>query len=160
MLNQLASGNPKKPCFWDYHVILLKSSKVVKKGKTVIEAQILDMDSHLPFPCALEDYLDGTFEMHFADKDDAKNYAPLFRVIRAEIYLQEFYSDRMHMMKDGKWLAKPPSYECITAPNMKKNKEGHLSNLDDYIAMRKGKKGKSQGEVYTLQEFRKKFGLG
>jgi hypothetical protein len=160
MLCQIASDHPQKPCFWDYHVILIQSSKVVKKGKSVVQAKALDMDSHLPFPCALQEYLDETFNMRFSDKDEENSFAPIFRLIRAEAYIQHFYSDRMHMKnKDGSWIAKPPSYDCITTSNMKKNENGSLSNLDDYIAMKKGKDASKLGEIYTLEQLRSKFGL-
>ncbi len=160
MLCQIASDNPQKPCFWDYHVVLIQALKEVKKAKSVIEAKVLDMDSHLPFPCTLEEYLNESFNMKFSDKDDEDMYAPLFRLIRAETYIQHFYSDRMHMKKeDGTWLAEPPSYDCITVANMKKNKKGFLSNLDDYIAMKKGRDASKLGEIYTLQELQSKFGL-
>jgi len=154
MLNQIASSSAKKPCFWDYHVILIQSSKVVKKGKSVTEARVLDMDSRLPYSCTLEEYLDGTFNMQFAD-EDKKKYAPVFRVVKAATYVQTFYSDRMHMKQDGSWMATPPFYSCITTSNMKKNKKGHLSNLDDYIDM--SKKGKL-GEICTMEKLRSKFG--
>ena len=163
MLNQIASKHPLEPCFWDYHVVLIQSTKVVKKGKQIIQAQVLDMDTHLPFPCTLEQYIDGTFSLEFEDEKDVKTYEPLFRVVRAEFYLENFYSDRMHMMEDGQWLATPPSYDCITTPNMIKNKRGHFSNLDDYIAMSRKSKGKDTsklGEVLTLEQLRSKFGLG
>jgi len=162
MLNQIASDHPMKPCFWDYHVVLMQSTKVVKKGKQVIQAQVSDMDTHLSSPCALEEYLEGTFNIDFADKKDEKKFAPLFRVVRAQYYLENFYSDRMHMMKDGEWLAKPPSYDCITTSNMKKNKKGHLSSLDDYVTMSKKSKGKENawlGEVLTLKQLKSKFGI-
>lgn len=51
MFHQLASDDPMKPCYWDYHVILLGVSK--KSGKT----QVFDIDSHLIYPCDLKDYL-------------------------------------------------------------------------------------------------------
>jgi|AntRauTorckE5430_2_1112549.scaffolds.fasta_scaffold00571_4 hypothetical protein len=162
MLNQLASDNPLKACFWDYHVVLIQSTKVVKKGKQVIQAQVSDIDTRLPFPCALEEYLDGTFNSKFADKKDERKFAPLFRVVRAEYYLENFYSDRMHMIKDGVWLAKPPSYDCITTSNMKMNKKGHLSSLDDYVTMSKKSRIEENawlGEVLTLQQLKLKFGL-
>jgi hypothetical protein len=165
MLNQLASDHPMKPCFWDYHVILIQSSKMVKRGRSVVHADVLDMDSYLPYPCALKDYLDGTFKINYSDEDEQKCYAPMFRVVRAENYLRHFYSDRMHMRKeDGSWMAEPPAYDCITTSNMKKNKRGYLSNLDDYIAVSNDKSSKEKctsllGDVYTLEQLRSKFCL-
>jgi hypothetical protein len=162
MLNQIASDHPMKPCFWDYHVILIHATKVMRKGKQIIKAQVLDLDTHLSFPCALEEYLQGTFGMTFASKKDERRYAPLFRVVRAESYLETFFSDRMHMVKEEKWIAKPPPYDCITTANMTKNKNGFLSNLDDYIDMSRSDHGRSDskyGEVLTLDQLKSKFGL-
>lgn len=161
MFNQIASDSPMKPCFWDYHVILIQSSKVVKKGKSLLQAQVLDMDSSLSFPCELQEYIDGTFKLEFSNKDEEKLYAPKFRLIRAETYLQNFYSDRMHMRrKDGTWLAKPPGYDCITTNNMTKDVKGYLSNLQDYISIGEKQKSSSTfGDIYTLEQLRAKFGL-
>mmetsp|Transcript_249 Transcript_249/g.405 ORF Transcript_249/g.405 Transcript_249/m.405 type:complete len:263 (-) Transcript_249:40-828(-) len=162
MFHQIASDHPMKACFWDYHVILIQATKVMKRGKQVIQAQVLDLDTHLPFPTSLEEYLQGTFGMKFASKKDERMYAPMFRVIRAEYYLETFFSDRMHMVKDGTWIAKPPTYECITTANMTKNKHGFWSNLDDYIDMSRLNHGRSDskyGEVLTLDQLKSKFGL-
>lgn len=162
MLNQIASDHPMKPCFWDYHVILIHATKVMRKGKQIRKAQVLDLDTHLSFPCSLEEYLQGTFGMTFASKKDERRYAPLFRVVRAESYLETFFSDRMHMVKEEKWIAKPPPYDCITTANMTKNKNGFLSNLDDYIDMSRSDHGRSDskyGEVLTLDQLKSKFGL-
>lgn len=162
MLHQIASDHPMRPCFWDYHVILIQSKKVMKKGKQRIQAQVLDLDTHLSFPCSLEEYLVGTFGMKFASKKEEKLYAPLFRVVRAEHYLETFFSDRMHMLKDGKWIASPPDYDCITTANMVRNKNGYFSNLDDYIDMSKSAIGRFDskfGEVLTIDQLKSKFGL-
>jgi hypothetical protein len=160
MLYQVASESPSKPVFWDYHVILIRSSKVVKRGKSVVQAQVLDMDSNLPYPSDLKAYLDASFDFEFRDEEEQKIYEPVFRVIRAELYLQNFYSDRMHMKKkDGSWMAKPPLYDCITTPDMVKDANGNFSNLEEYLLMKhKGKDAKMMGELYTLKELRAKFG--
>ena len=50
-------------------------------------------------------------------KDEFKHN---FRVIPSKVYLDKFYSDRKHMIKDGKWLSSPPQYDCIMINNKKK----------------------------------------
>ena len=113
MFYQLAAKTPTAVCLWDYHVIVLQVSE---------EAHILDIDSNLPYPCPLHEYL------HYAFPEQLpQDYAPLFRVVRAEVFLKNFYSDRMHMFQDDKWSATPPSYVCI------QTKKG--SNLDSYRIM-------------------------
>jgi N-terminal glutamine amidase len=52
------------PCFWDYHVILIKT----ENDETVV----LDMDSSLSYPCPLQEYLQKSFVQE-------GDYAPLFR---------------------------------------------------------------------------------
>lgn len=174
MLYQRASDDVNRPCFWDYHVILIQSSKVVgssRKHANVV--QVLDMDSILSYPCPLDEYLDQTFNLnHLQFKKSSSSgtttnkYAPKFRVIRAEFFLQIFYSDRMHMYQNGQWNAPPPTYDCIMTEikKMKVNSKGHLSNLDDFINMEKNKGKKAapdptMGDVFTLSELRSKFGL-
>lgn len=160
MLYQVASEHPLKPCFWDYHVILILSRKRMKKGKQVMDATVYDMDSNLKYPSSLEEYLNNTFDFKFSDHEEAIKFAPLFRVVRAEKYIEHFHSDRMHMMKDGKWMATPPKYDCIKTPNMKKNKSGFFSNLFDYVSMKRNQKSSSSlGEVMTLEQLKKRFGI-
>lgn len=54
------------PCHWDYHVLLVETSR---DGKTFV----LDMDSQLPYPCPFDEYLEDTFLVVMGQ------YAPLFR---------------------------------------------------------------------------------
>lgn len=117
MFHQLASKTPTSVCLWDYHVI------VIQVHGSDDGAQILDIDSRLPYPCPLELYLHCTFP-----EDVPPNYAPLFRVVRAEAYLKHFSSDRSHMRNvDGTWSASPPTYACILRAGS--------SNLDQYRNM-------------------------
>lgn len=171
MLNQRASKRPDEPCFWDYHVILIHCSKqndITKgtKGKkssvNAVFAQVLDMDTRLSYPCTLNEYLNGTFKIDFVDGKASRKFSPKFRVVRAEMFLQNFYSDRMHMFQNGKWSSPPPTYDCILTDlrKMKLSKDGSMSNLNDYISMSggKGKESSVMGEVLTLAELRSKFG--
>jgi hypothetical protein len=65
--HQLAVEDSRKPCFWDYHVILFVTDL---HGSTFV----LDLDSRLPYGCRFEDYLAATFALDLPD-----NFAPLFR---------------------------------------------------------------------------------
>lgn len=71
MFHQLAVKDPSKPCYWDYHVILISYSENDKPA-----AQVLDMDSHLPYPCGLETYLSSVFPTEIQWPDE---YLPYFR---------------------------------------------------------------------------------
>lgn len=163
MFNQRASESADSACVWDYHVILIQSSQATgSRGKKEVTAQVLDMDSRLSFPSSLDNYLNRTFQEDLIEKTTKKKFPPKFRVVRAELYLRNFYSDRMHMFHEGKWYAEPPKYNCIlTDAKTMKKKKGIMSNLNDYISMSggKGKESSVMGEVLTLKELRSKFGL-
>jgi hypothetical protein len=120
MFNQRASKTPETVILWDYHVILLQATH---------DHQLLiyDLDSVLPYPCPLHDYVEYSFP--HPDTLPAE-YAPLARVIPAESFLRNFFSDRSHMrLPTGGWSAPPPSYACI------QTQAG--SNLDQYRIMKK-----------------------
>ncbi|NXD05862.1 NTAQ1 amidohydrolase, partial [Nothocercus nigrocapillus] len=71
------------------------------------------------------------------------------RMIRADLYLRTFASDRSHMKDaNGKWQKPPPSYPCIETADSK-------MNLDDFISMNP-KVG--WGSVFPLMDFVHRFG--
>lgn len=76
-----------QPLIWDYHVILLRS--------TPAASLIYDFDSQLDFPCTASHYLQFSFPEL---RPEAASYNPLFRIIPASDYLQNFSSDRSHML--------------------------------------------------------------
>ena len=61
------------PCFWDYHCILLETT--ADDGET----RVLDLDTLLPYPCPLQDYLENTF------RKVKGQYAPLFRYVQGHV---------------------------------------------------------------------------
>ena len=71
MFQQLAAKNPSKPCYWDYHVILISYSEEDNRS-----AHVFDMDSHLPYPCSLELYLARVFP---GEAEWPLEYLPYFR---------------------------------------------------------------------------------
>lgn len=164
-LFQRASSDPEKPCWWDYHVILIERSKIAGE-----ESKVWDLDSHLSYPSPLQSYLSETFfRIKFADDESAQRYAPLFRVVHAEIFLKTFYSDRKHMFDGNKWLSPPPQYECIMPNDTNRlalNQKGEISNLDDYVKMKPPVVGYDTdhrtilcpfGEILTAQDLLLKF---
>jgi hypothetical protein len=98
--NQRAAARPKLPIIWDYHVVAL----VDEPG----EALVYDLDSVLPFPLPLFDYLGDSFR---ADPNETAVFEPWFRVIPRTTYLEELWSDRSHMRtENGGWQAPPPAW--------------------------------------------------
>uniref|UniRef100_A0A8C3PM61 Protein N-terminal glutamine amidohydrolase n=1 Tax=Calidris pygmaea TaxID=425635 RepID=A0A8C3PM61_9CHAR len=98
------SGHGDEPVVWDYHVILLH----VSSGE---QNFIYDLDSVLPFPCPFDMYSVEAFRL---DDSLHPEFHRKIRMIRADLYLKTFASDRSHMKDaNGKWQKPPPSYPCI-----------------------------------------------
>jgi hypothetical protein len=92
---------PSEVIGWDYHVVALV------KGKPPL---IADLDSHLPFPCPLDRYLQASFPPGVPSEG-----SPRFRVVPAVEYRAGLQTDRRHM-KDGagRWLHPPPPWPPLT----------------------------------------------
>lgn len=181
-------GSSKKMEYvcWDYHVIVIRcinnteddygeGEGTVKKVKT--KTEVLDIDTWLPYPCPIDEYLAGSFPhaMNSNPQCDPE-YLPFFRVVSAQNYLKYFYSDRMHMYNKerGEWLAQPPNYAPIMnglSMDDTKQSDGdedsssNKSNLDMYINMEQSKDDgcddlleERMGKVYSLEQFRTTFG--
>ena len=76
MFHQMAASHASRPCYWDYHVILISYSK--EQDEDEILVQVYDMDSHLPFPCSLEEYLTRVFPNQIPWPPE---YLPYFRYV-------------------------------------------------------------------------------
>lgn len=143
MLHQCAGSPADGYVCWDYHVILLRAvSRAQTTARTTteegasrkasggagmgwkdgtmedsaeVEVEVLDVDTLLPYPCPLGEYLERSFPFDFNGGNS--KYAPQFRVLPAESYLDHFSSDRRHMYdeQNGRWKAPPPPYSCIIA---------------------------------------------
>ena len=107
------------PIVWDYHVVLW------------CDGQIYDRDSRLGFPVPFEDWIAGTFPVELPPL-----FAPRFRVIDAERFLEVFASDRSHMRTDEGWQRPPPEWPPIGAGmnlmrfvDMEAPFEGEVSDL-------------------------------
>ncbi|XP_029868453.1 protein N-terminal glutamine amidohydrolase isoform X2 [Aquila chrysaetos chrysaetos] len=123
----------------DYHVILLH----VSSGK---QNFIYDLDTVLPFPCPFDLYSVEAFRL---DDSLRPEFHRKIRMIRADLYLKTFASDRSHMKDaNGKWQKPPPSYPCIETADSK-------MNLDEFISMNP-KVG--WGSVFPLPDFVHRFG--
>ena len=172
------SNNPGEHVFWDYHVFVIRNrERIGYQQTTSLEVEVLDVDTWLPFPCLVGEYLEESFPYAKNAKLDPR-YLPIFRVIPATQHLLHFYSDRMHMVKDGKWSAPPPKYQPIlnglSSLNIQSNEHDTKaatcsgSNLEMYISMTSDLAEDTQsnykvlvderrGTVFTLEQFRDRF---
>lgn len=123
----------------DYHVILLH----VSSGE---QNFIYDLDTVLPFPCPFDVYSVEAFRLGDSLRPE---FHRKIRMIRADLYLKTFASDRSHMKDaNGKWQKPPPPYPCIETADSK-------MNLDDFISMNPEV---GWGSVFSLSDFVHRFG--
>ena len=162
--HQLANSDPLSPVFWDYHVLLIEQRHTSKNDEIQSTTLVWDMDSHLPYPCPLEYYVEASFRS-IADyqemgSNDRKIYltqlervSPCFRVIPAEKFLENFSSDRSHMWDaiKKKWSATPPTYDPIMPDGIKH------SNLSIYIDMISRQDDAVYGSVLSQEQFGRRF---
>ncbi|KAH8937608.1 hypothetical protein BDL97_16G036700 [Sphagnum fallax] len=113
-------------CIWDYHVICIQKNL---KGKG--SAQVWDLDSTLPFPTSLDQYVSEALRPWAIW--DAKFFR-LYRVVAVPMYLQYFASDRRHM------------------------KDGAIHNLEEYIRM-KDEQVLGDSKEALMQVTNRKFGV-
>lgn len=113
MFQQKAAVTGDVSCCWDYHVILI----CYRAGEG--QPSVYDLDSLLPYPCPLDEYLAHSFPYEWPYP-----FGPMFRVVPLEWFLDNFGSDRSHMRdKNGDWNAPPPLYPPI----------GQHNNLQEYL---------------------------
>eukprot|EP00126_Sphaerothecum_destruens_P013215 Sdes_comp22614_c0_seq1m21041 len=121
---------------WDYHCVCL--GRNVQKNPS--EFYIFDFDSNLSFPIQLQVYLAQSFS-----PDWKPEYQPLFRVISSQHFLDNFSSDRCHMLDQfGAYLHPPPSLPPIQS-------ELAANNLHSFIDMEHS--SDFTGVVLKLDEF-------
>ncbi|KAF8162949.1 N-terminal glutamine amidase-domain-containing protein [Crassisporium funariophilum] len=122
--HQKASRLEGDPVVWDYHVILMLRPKPgcvdsahAEFGVPEIESWVYDFDTCLPMPCPWKDYLSTTFPPSLSHE-----YESRFRVIPGDVFLQEFASDRSHMLVKAEspiqtdipvYISPPPLYDPI-----------------------------------------------
>lgn len=81
---------------WDYHVVL------------VAGRDVWDLDTTLGAPVPAPTYLPETF------RGAPERFAPLFRVMDADVYRDAFASDRRHMRTpEGEFHKPPPPWPAI-----------------------------------------------
>lgn len=119
-----------EPVMWDYHVIL------VTRAETL---QIWDLDTMLGSPIAAQEWVQKSFQGSAAMPDA---FQPMFRVVDATTFREEFSSDRSHMLVGDKTYREPvPSWPIIG--------EDKPANLHRFINMN----FPFVGEVFDLDDF-------
>ncbi|KAI8835396.1 N-terminal glutamine amidase-domain-containing protein [Chytriomyces cf. hyalinus JEL632] len=134
------------PVVWDYHVFAL-----IPDPENEQEMLVLDLDSTLPFPSPLQQYMDEACPVL---RDNS--YKRFYRLIRGSEYIQTFASDRRHMKAVDQagnpvWNAEPPAYAPVQTETSK-------FNLDRYWTMGPEDVGKIEagfGSVYDEDTFRR-----
>ncbi|MCP4753769.1 MAG: hypothetical protein GY866_23030 [Proteobacteria bacterium] len=97
---------------WDYHVVMMTDGK------------IWDLDTLLPFPCLMSEYLERSFMPELDDE-----FRSFFRVVEADDFIGAFASDRSHMLDEqGDYLHPPPPWPAINP--------GRETNLHRFVDMK------------------------
>lgn len=112
---------PGEPVLWDYHVVMV--------GRTSVGSPwlVFDLDSRLPFPVPLGEWLDATFPAARI----VPGLVPRFRLVEAADFLRLFSSDRSHMLDEHRAPVAPfPQWPPISVPGIATNL-GRFLDLDD-----------------------------
>jgi len=113
------SAERKQPVIWDYHVILM--------AKIEQSHYIFDFDTRLDFITNYEFYIKNCLPNNINPL-----YQSQFRIIPAQIYLKQFYSDRSHM-KNIIAESEFPDYPAIGSNSEKKINLKDLFNIENNI---------------------------
>ncbi|KAI0035960.1 N-terminal glutamine amidase-domain-containing protein, partial [Vararia minispora EC-137] len=127
------SGSTDGLVVWDYHVLFILRPKtgetpevLARDGTTVgVRSWVYDVDSTLPVPCPADVYFPDTF------RPCAERYESLFRVIAAREYLDNFASDRSHMLA---YHSPIPRYPSICGPIASARGVRH-NLMEDFVDM-------------------------
>ncbi|KAG6330626.1 hypothetical protein ID866_8462 [Astraeus odoratus] len=121
---QRAAGSRDKAVIWDYHVILaLRGPMGSVAADNALEpdrgAWIYDLDTFLPVPCHWQEVRSANMQPLLVGGD--VDFCSLFRVVPGKEYLDNFASDRSHMIMSDlsqgpHYIARPPSCPCICGP--------------------------------------------
>lgn len=141
-------------CFWDYHVI------GVMKGDRQSQPVVYDIDSTLPFPCSLEQYVREALVKPMPNGQTyaqlcAYGLAHMFRVVHHPELLRKFSTDRRHMRDDdGKYRAAPPPRPVIQSAEL------DTHSLPIFLDMSGGQSDRATGVLLGhVGEFVNYFGV-
>lgn len=117
---QKSARHAGMPVVWDYHVFF------IWQPDDSSTTWVLDLDTTLPFPCPISDYLTSALKPGHEIFREYPNLRRRFRVVTAAQYLANFSSDRSHMLVGGQYSATPPSYPCIRSSQSDNNLQVYL----------------------------------
>ncbi|KDQ59505.1 hypothetical protein JAAARDRAFT_127313 [Jaapia argillacea MUCL 33604] len=131
---------------WDYHVVLVLRPRPPKIQEDAQEDELIvapttwiyDFDSQADLPCQYEEYFSQTFP--FGNEFSPK-YHSLFRIVPAQVVLEQFASDRSHMLRpatsadeSSEYLSPPPPYPVLCGSQAKERRV--LTNLmSSFVSM-------------------------
>jgi protein N-terminal glutamine amidohydrolase len=106
---------PSKAAVWDYHVVAL-----FKTNAFVASWVVFDLDSRLPWPCPVTDYVSSAFRPGSVRPE----YIQSFRILDGASFVSRFSSDRSHMRSaDGSFLKPPPPCPLICGLDARSSNE-------------------------------------
>ncbi|KAI6039945.1 N-terminal glutamine amidase-domain-containing protein [Pisolithus marmoratus] len=151
--NQRASSSIDNAVIWDYHVILTLRGAFAADQDDQGGIWIYDLDTRLPVPCHWDEYMAQTFPGH---SDLPEQFQSFFRVVPCKVYLDNFASDRSHMvifdpLNGPHYLAPPPPYPCIRGPIAVAQGVSH-NLMSDFVQM--GGDVSGFGTVFDFASFR------
>jgi len=127
------------PVCWDYHVIAL-----VRSRSRLTDAWIYDLDTLLPLPSWSLDYVQHTFHPELIRAGYIpEEYSSFFRIVSAGTFLDEFASDRSHMLVKTMETTNPsgflyhspcPPHSAIQGPAARLKSVTH-NLMSDFVAM-------------------------
>lgn len=119
------SNTSQTPLLWDYHVIAVVNLQSFEAVNTTL---VYDIDSTLPFPCSLHEYVSNSLDLPSARLSATRHPSSLalyqFRVVPYDQLMAKFSSDRRHMIcgftvEEGLrvplYASPPPPRRCIEA---------------------------------------------
>ena len=113
--------NSDTPVIWDYHVIGIHKSSKLKKSF------VFDFDATLEFPVSFEIYSQRALCLI---ENIHKKFVRKYRVVSGKYYVDNFASDRSHMLnkETGEYMSETPTYACIQNESKRIKKSHFKSN--------------------------------
>ncbi|KAF8610784.1 hypothetical protein BDV93DRAFT_517883 [Ceratobasidium sp. AG-I] len=157
---QRASQYPAElgsPVVWDYHVIMILVAKSKDEVPESNNVYVVDFDSTLGKISSWEEYTSKTFKPElFENAIFDQGLQSMFRVISSKHFIEQFASDRSHMMKDTgiegpiEYKMPPPPYQPIIGPEA--SGKGVTNNLmTEYVSM--AGEGAPNSTVLSMDDF-------
>lgn len=92
---------------------------------------VIDLDSTLPFPCPIDEYIASALKPSYDVFRTHPHLQRRFRVVQATEVIANFSSDRSHMLVEGAdgqqhYSSAPPTYPCISTSTCENNLQIYL----------------------------------